>query len=184
MPIFSLKITAEKSADFDGFFYVKPQPNAPLNQSENTQGNPFKFIEKMLFFCIVSQMKRFAILCGEAPEDFKQQKLVQMHDFLLSGDGGHWDDKDIIEFPAGINAQFLRTVLENSAAMDADEILLYFCTKLPVSDSEPTFWIGGQEISRQIILDCQKKFPATGFQVIFDVGSALVSYDALGYEKV
>lgn len=156
----------------------------PQNQSENPQGNPFKFIEKMLFFCIVSQMKRFAILCGEAPEDFKQQKLVQMHDFLLSGDGGHWDDKDIIEFPAGINAQFLRTVLENSAAMDADEILLYICTKLPVSDSEPTFWIGGQEISRQIILDCQKKFPATGFQVIFDVGSALVSYDALGYEKV
>ena len=38
MPIFSLKITAEKSADFGGFFYGKPQPNAPLKSERKSAG--------------------------------------------------------------------------------------------------------------------------------------------------
>lgn len=38
MPIFSLKITAEKSADFGGFLYGKPQPNAPLKSERKSAG--------------------------------------------------------------------------------------------------------------------------------------------------
>lgn len=56
-------------------------------------------------------MTRFAILCGSAPEDFRQKKFEEMFDFVSSKNkerGG------IVSFPNGISEFMLEMVLNNS----------------------------------------------------------------------
>ena len=60
-------------------------------------------------------MKRYAVLSGSAPENFRQKKLVEMHDFLTSAEGGTWKESEIFEIPNGIHELLFESVLNGAA---------------------------------------------------------------------
>ena len=131
-------------------------------------------------------MKRFAFLCGSAPDGFCQKKLTEMHDFLVSEAGASWNEKEIIEFPNGINEFLLECALNNAIEQErSDKIFLYICTEQPSKDEEATFWLGGEEIQKTVISHfiglSNSDFD---FQVIYDVCSDFLSDEVRGYENV
>ena len=78
-------------------------------------------------------MNTYAILSGSSPKGFYQQKLVSMHDFLISKGNCCVPEKNIIIFPNGVNELLLESAL-NTAFDWAEEdygreVLLYFCTR-------------------------------------------------------
>ena len=110
-------------------------------------------------------MKKHAILCGCAPDGFTQKKINEMHDFLISEAGGSWAEKEITIFPNGVDEAMLSFVLERLRADKTEQILLYICTLSPVSESEKSVWLGGEEVRKSVIED----FFADGCgQVIYD----------------
>ena len=86
-----------------------------------------------VFYEVVS-LKKYAILCGSAPDGFTQKKINEMHDFLTSDAGGLWAEKDIAIFPNGVDEPMLSFVLERLKADKTEQILLYICTLMPVAD--------------------------------------------------
>ena len=75
-------------------------------------------------------MTKCAILCGTAPEDYRQKKLVEMQDFLESAEGGSYEPGSIIVFPNGVKELFLEGTLnsafDNVSEEEAQgEVLLY-----------------------------------------------------------
>ena len=88
-----------------------------------------------------------------------------MHDFLISEAGGSWAEKEITIFPNGVDEAMLSFVLERLRADKTEQILLYICTLSPVSESEKSVWLGGEEVRKSVIED----FFADGCgQVIYD----------------
>ena len=117
-------------------------------------------------------MKRYAILCGSAPDGFTQKKINEMHDFLISEAGGFWAEKDIVIFTNGVDEAMLSFVLERIKAEKTEQILLYICTLSPVAEDDKSVWLGGDEISKSVI----EAFCADGHgQVIYDCGREMVS---------
>ena len=47
-------------------------------------------------------MNHYAILCGSAPEGFRQKKLEDMYDFLINPEGKKYKPENIIVFSSGI----------------------------------------------------------------------------------
>ncbi len=134
-------------------------------------------------------MTRSAILCGSAPDGFTQKKISEMHDFLTSGAGGSWAEKDIVIFPNGVSETMLSFVLERLKADKTEQILLYICTLSPVAEEDKSVWLGGEGISRNVIESVASASSATGNsglvepvetsgfnggQVIYDCGGELV----------
>ncbi len=112
-------------------------------------------------------MTRHAILCGSAPNGFTQKKINEMHDFLTSEAGRFWAEKEITIFPNGVDEAMLSFVLERLRADKTEQILLYICTLSPVSESEKSVWLGGEEVRKSVIED----FFADGrSQVVYDCG--------------
>lgn len=110
-------------------------------------------------------MKKYAILCGSAPDGFTQKKINEMHDFLTSSSGGAWAEKEIAIFPNGVDEPMLSFVLERLKADKAEQILLYICTLMPVADKEKSVWLGGDEVRKSVI----ESFCADGrSQVVYD----------------
>ena len=133
---------------------------------------------------------RYAFLCGSAPEDFRQKKLLDMHDFLISESGGFVPERNIVIFPNGVNELMLEctlnNVLDGNAGDEPNEILLYICADSPISGSDESVLLCGEEIRRDVILyyaDLAKKMEF-GFQVILDSDRELVSEESLGWEKI
>ena len=123
-----------------------------------------------VFYEVVS-LKKYAILCGSAPDGFTQKKINEMHDFLTSDAGGLWAEKDIAIFPNGVDEPTLSFVLERLKADKTEQILLYMCTLTPVADKEKSVWLGGDEVQKSVI----EFFCADGCaQVIYDCGRELV----------
>lgn len=117
-----------------------------------------------VFYEVVS-LKKYAILCGSAPDGFTQKKINEMHDFLTSGAGGLWAEKDIAIFPNGVDEPTLSFVLERLKADKTEQILLYICTLMPVADKEKSVWLGGYEVRKSGI----ESFCADGRgQVFYD----------------
>ena len=148
-------------------------------------------------------MTRYAFLCGSAPENFRQKKLCDMHDFLASEAGGAWREEDITIFPNGVHELMLECALNSAfdefagdgecALEEVSEenagcavVLLYFCTQTAPSDTDETFWLGGQELRKDVIAYYEglAKRCGVSLQVIFDSDREMVGEDALGYEAV
>ena len=131
-------------------------------------------------------MSKYAIICGDAPEDYRMKKTEEMFDFIQTKEGGNIPGSNIISFPNGISELFLEATLNRCINEETKSILLYICTKEPVSDSEASFYIGGEEIQKAVIAHYQKQAKDVGFdfQVIYDVCHDFISEDDLGYEKV
>ena len=146
----------------------------------------------------------FAILCGSAPEGYRQKKLADRYDFLTSSAGGAVPGKHISIFPCGVNELVLEGVLNGvfAAAAEADgetgagEVLLYFCAlterdvRAELSDSAipgvEVVRLGSDEVRKDVIAyyaELAEKLEI-GFRVVYAADSELVSESALGYEKV
>ena len=123
-----------------------------------------------IFYEVVS-LKKYAILCGSAPDGFTQKKINEMHEFLTSDAGGLWAEKEITIFPNGVDEAMLSFVLERLKADKTEQILLYICTLSPVADEDKSVWLGGYEVRKSLI----EAFCADGRgQVIYDCGRDLV----------
>ena len=110
-------------------------------------------------------MTRHAVLCGSAPLGFTQKKINEMHSFLVSAEGGGWQEKEITVFPNGVSESLLSFAIERLKSQKTDYILLYICAESAVSAGEKSVWLGGEEISRSVI----EAFCADGCgQVILD----------------
>ncbi len=128
-------------------------------------------------------MTRFALLLGDAPEDFRQKKIDEMNDFLSSDADGNFQ---VVTFANGISEFMMEAVLENAFTQSPSNILLYICTRSSVKDDKKSFWLSDETIRRDVILHYQKLAEKNGIemQVIFDVCNDFVSEEELGYEKV
>ena len=125
-------------------------------------------------------MTRHAILCGCAPDGFTQKKINEMHDFLTSEAGGFWAEKEIMIFPNGVTEAMLSFVLERLKSEKTEQILLYICTLSPVSESEKSVWLGGEEVRKSVI----EAFFADGCgQVIYDSCREMVREEEMEKEE-
>ena len=145
-------------------------------------------------------MTRFAVLCGSASDDFRQKKLVALHDFLTSVAGGAWEEGEITVFPHGVPELMLESVLNNAldgaAEDDENEVLLYLCARAEadlhaeLSDSAVAgveiVRLGGHEIRREVIAYYAGLAKEMGVRltVRYDCDGEFVPEGALGYEAV
>lgn len=130
-------------------------------------------------------MFRYALLCGSAPENFRQKKLEDMIDFFSEKEGWHVTcvangiDEFMLEYA-------LNNVLDGNAGEDASGLFLYFCTQTPVSDSEETILLNKWEIRKDVINYYAKLFTENeiDFQVIYDYDREMLNEEELGYEEL
>ncbi len=150
-------------------------------------------------------MYRFALLCGSAPENFRQKKLIAIHDFLVSEAGGLWKEDEITIFPNGIHELFLESALNNALeASVADEdtvdkagqVLLYLCTRNEADVSAElsdcavpgveVVRLGEDEVRKDVIAyyaDLAEKM-GVDFRVEYDWDGDFVGEEALGWERM
>ena len=145
-------------------------------------------------------MVHYAILCGSAPEGFRQKKLVAMHDFLTSDEGGAIPERNIIIFPSGVDELMLECMLHNvldeAAEEDDGEVTLYFRTlseadlHAELSDSAcagvEVVRLGKDEIRKDVIAYYEGLSERLGvkFRVAYEADDELVSEESLGYERI
>ena len=135
-------------------------------------------------------MMNYALLCGSAPNDYWQKKIISMYNFLLSDKGGSIPDKNICMFPNGIEDVTIEIVLNNILSGKAGDIpngiFIYICSQYPVSDDENSVWLGNIEIKKNMIAKYQTIASDSGidFQIIYDTDKSFISDETLGYEKV
>ena len=115
-------------------------------------------------------LTRHAVLCGSAPLGFTQKKINEMHSFLVSAEGGGWQEKEITVFPNGVSEVLLSFTLDRLKAAKTDYILLYICTESAVSASEKSVWLGGEEIRRSVF---ESVLADGSGQVVFDCSSEM-----------
>lgn len=129
-------------------------------------------------------MTRYALLCGSAPNDYRQKKLNDLFESLIEKAGCHMTclangiDELMLEYA-------MNNILDGNAGDEASGVLLYFCTEKPVSDNEEIFWLGGNEIRKDVIeyyQDLAEKCDVD-FQVIYDWDGEMVSEEELGWER-
>ena len=64
-------------------------------------------------------MTKCAILCGSAPEDFRQKRLAAKYDSLVDESG--YEPGGIVMFPNGVHELLLESALDEAS----DEVLGY-----------------------------------------------------------
>lgn len=145
-------------------------------------------------------MKKYAILCGSAPSDYRQKKLEEKYDFLETKEG--FEPGSIVSFPNGVTELFLESVLNESFDKAADEdsdsgkVVLYLFAKAEadlnsvLSDScvegVEVVRLGDNEIRKEVLAyyaDLAEK-QDIDFQVVYDFDSEFISETELGFEKV
>lgn len=98
-------------------------------------------------------MNRYAILLGSAPAGFTQEKIVKMHDFLVSQDGGRFNEKEIMILSNGADEKMLLFVMQNLKEQGGntklDYFLLYICTDYAAEAEEKSFFLCGEEIKQE-----------------------------------
>lgn len=129
-------------------------------------------------------MLKYAVLCGSAPDDFRQKKLVEMHAFLSSEEGGSFSERNIVIFPNGVDELNLEFVLNNITEDETEFVLLYLCSQEPFDEKEKSVWLSNNEIRKSVIDYYISNFPEIKFQVIYDSCRDFVSEESLGYEKL
>lgn len=130
-------------------------------------------------------MINYAILCGSAPEDYRQKKLNTLSDSLINNDKWH-----VTTFPNGIDEFMLEYTLNNiidgKSGNCAKSIFLYFCTESPLSDADTNIWLCKNEIRKDILqfyVNLAEKCDVD-FQIVYDSDREFVSEEKLGYERV
>lgn len=149
----------------------------------------------------MNEVLKYALLCGSAPEDFRQKKLVEMHDYLTSEAGGSVSERNIIIFPNGVPELLLESVLngvfDSAAEEDSSEVLLYFCAmteadlNAELSDSYVSgvevVRLGEGEIRKDVIAYYAEKLAGmleVNCRVMYETDGELVSEESFGYERI
>ncbi|MBQ4378003.1 MAG: hypothetical protein IJR39_13005 [Treponema sp.] len=145
-------------------------------------------------------MKKYAILCGSAPNDYRQKKLEKKYDFLETKEG--FEPGSIVSFPNGVTELFLESTLNEAfdKATDDDsdsgKVFLYLFAKTEadlnaeLSDScvegVKVVRLGNNEIRKEVLAyyaDLAEK-QEIDFLVVYDFDSEFISEEELGFEKV
>ena len=130
-------------------------------------------------------MTRYALLCGSAPNNYRQKKLDDLHNSLLEKDGwnvtcmANGTDEFMLEYA-------MNNVFDGNIDEEVGGVLLYFCTETPISDNDATFFLNKCEIRKDVIsyyADLAKQC-GIDFQVIYDSDCNFVSEESLGYEEL
>lgn len=129
-------------------------------------------------------LNRYALLCGSAPDDFRQKKLVAKYDFLVDENG--YEPSGIVMFPNGVHELLLESVLNGTLDAAPDELLLYFCTMRPSAPDAEVVRLGTEEIRRDVLAYYAGLAEELGvrLRVEYEADVELVSEEALGYERV
>ncbi|MCI6186272.1 MAG: hypothetical protein MR739_03735 [Spirochaetia bacterium] len=83
---------------------------------------------------LVTKYKKNAILIGCSKTDNRQKSLCEFYDFLLSNEGGAWEESELTIFPDGIDLSILKLSLKNLSEENTDFLLVYFVGKLRIKD--------------------------------------------------
>ena len=146
-------------------------------------------------------MTRCAVLCGSAPKNYFQKKLVDMHDFLTSDGGDPIPERNVIVFPNGVHELLLESVLngvfDSAAEEDDGEVLLYFCARTEsdlsaeLSDSVcagiEVIRLGDNEIRKEVIVyytETLADMLEVKCSVTYEADDEFVSEETLGYERI
>lgn len=145
-----------------------------------------------------SFLNHYAILCGSAPEGFRQKKLEDMYDFLINPEGKKYKPENIIAFSSGITELYLEGLLnelfDRASDYENSEVFLYLCAeKEPDLHAEVSgcsvsgievVKLGHEEVRKEVISYYQKL--AEMMEIIFRVeyvfDNDFVSEESLGYE--
>ena len=132
-------------------------------------------------------MKKYAILCGSAQQGFRQKKMYDMYDFLLTDEGGAFLEGNICVFPNGINELMLECVLNSVIDGDSEKsVILYFFTNSPISKDAKTFLLNDFEIRKDVLsyyADLAKKCDIS-WHVVYEVDQNFVNEQSLGFLKM
>lgn len=145
-------------------------------------------------------MKKYAILCGSAPNDYRQKKLEEKYGFLETKEG--FEPGSIVSFPNGVSELFLESILNEAFDKAADDesdsgkVVLYIFAKAEsdlkseLSDScvegVEVVRLGDNEIRKEVLAyyaDLAEK-QEIDFQVIYDYDDEFITEEELGFEKV
>ena len=129
-------------------------------------------------------MRRCAILCGSAPEDFRQKRLAAKYDSLADESG--YEPAGIVMFPNDVHELLLESTLNSALDEASDEVLLYLCTESPPAQNAEVVRLVTEEIRRDVIAYYAGLAEELGvsFRVEYEADAGLVSEDELGYERV
>ena len=135
-------------------------------------------------------MKRYAILCGSAKEDYEQTKISLMHEKLLS-DG--WAENEITIFPNGVNEMLLEYALNNCVEHTrnvesgcAVKIFLYICVLSQDCIKDDCIVLVTDEIRKSVIAHYVAVAEKVGaeMQVVYDWDGELIAEESLGWERI
>ena len=142
-------------------------------------------------------MNRFAVLCGAATDGFRQKKLVEIYDSLISGKNAV-PPANIVIFPNGVHELLFEGTFSRILDEEPDEILVYFFalndTDLnALSEYEatgfgkiPLIRLGRDEIRREVIsyYEDLAKDMGIALSVAYFSDRSFVSEGELGYEEI
>ena len=128
-------------------------------------------------------MKRYAILCGSAKENYEQTKISLMHEKLLA-DG--WAENEITIFPNGVNELLLEYALNNCVEQSGTKIFLYICALSQDCIKDDCIILGNDEIRKSVIAHYATMAEKVGieFEIIYDSDSELIAEESLGWERI
>ena len=134
-------------------------------------------------------MKRYAILCGSAKEDYEQTKISLMHEKLLA-DG--WAENEITIFPNGVNELILEYALNNCVEhnncveQNSVKIFLYICALSQDCIKDDCIILGNDEIRTSVIAHYAAVAEEVGaeMQVVYDADGELIAEESLGWERI
>ena len=134
-------------------------------------------------------MKRYAILCGSAKEDYEQTKISLMHEKLLA-DG--WAESEITIFPNGVNELLLEYALNNCVEhnncveQSGVKIFLYICALSQDCIKDDCIVLGTDEIRKSVIAHYATVAEKVGaeMQVVYDADDELIAEESLGWERI
>ena len=151
-------------------------------------------------------MTSYAILCGSAPDNYRQKKMIDMYKLLTISEKFPVPSCNIITFPNGVNEMLLEGVLnktfdeisntDNDIEHSSDRIILFLCTNSESdlnAELEDSFTpninvirLNNEEIRKDVIAyykTIAEKYEID-MQVIYDWDNEFLSDESLGYEKV
>ena len=135
-------------------------------------------------------MKRYAILCGNAKEDYEQTKISLMHEKLLSNG---WAENEITIFPNGVNELLLEYALNNCVEHTRNDksdcavkIFLYICALSQDCIKDDYITLGNDEIRKSVIAHYAAVAEKVGaeMQAVYDWDDELIAEESLGWDRV
>ena len=114
-------------------------------------------------------IKKYALLCGSAPDGKRQKKINNMYKFLTTSAPGDWNDNEILIFPNGIDEKTLSFIINKLRKSGTKLIYTYLCSIQPIRDTDSSIWLCGNEIQKKIFLN--------DIYSVFDFDSQFLSED-------